>query len=204
MKKKIKAINDRMDRHRDLMTSFNSKLYQIELQLEKIKKDSCAPIVVGMDYVTKEPVNTKPKRQQYDTGTNAELRNIIARLRKELSLYRAREFESQMGFMQFVNKGGIKPESNSRSKDDVIVKLNSELIDAQIELVRLRDYAAGLEQQLAAPAVDTKGYEDAFIDGIWYSKRYPSQVSQLSDDELRAEYHHDAVQKAVFPDTINV
>lgn len=204
MKKKIKAINDRLDIQTDTISTIIGKFRGFELELRELRTKMCHPVVDTIDICANKPVNAKPKRQQYDTGTNAELRNIIARLRKELSLYRAREFESQMGFMQFVNKGGIKPESNSRSKDDVIVKLNSELIDAQIELVRLRDYAAGLEQQLAAPAVDTKGYEDAFIDGIWYSKRYPSQVSQLSDDELRAEYHHDAVQKAVFPDTINV
>lgn len=128
----------------------------------------------------------KDKRKAYPSGTNAELRNTIARLQKRLK--QVTEFHE-------MDDGHIV------AKDDVIAKL-SRYNERQLDTIEfLRRENQQLKDKLSAPTADVTGYEDAFIDGFNFAKVLTP--SQRMDDQLRSVYHDRAVQRAVFPDVIN-
>ena len=129
----------------------------------------------------------KDKRKAYPTGTNAELRNTIARLQKRLK--QVTEFHE-------MDDGHIV------AKDDVIERLRAQLNKQQEQNGRLFAKIEELERKIAAPAADVTGYEDAFIDGYKYA--WSGKQTYVTDEyQLRSVYHDRAVQRAVFPDVIN-
>ncbi len=152
----------------------------------------CTPIVHsnGKKYSNNGALKSenKSKANEYPTGTNAELRNTVARLQNRLK---------QMSV--------FNPSDNSFIVQQVADNTSryKQLLDqAANDNQQLRNCIEELERKLAVPPADVTGYEDAFIDGFNFAKvLIPSE--QRTDEQLRIAYHDKAVQRAVFPDTIN-
>jgi hypothetical protein len=151
MKKKV--IKTRLDSHTDIMSAFNSKLYQIQLELEALKKQVQPSFIIGVNDC----------RDATGTGAHSPIRSVTM--------------------------------SETSTSDSAICWQQKE--------VDLRNRILELEKQLAAPAVDTKGYENAFIDGVRYANNWPVSSNEMDDDTLRGVAHKSAIEKLVFPDTIN-
>ncbi len=157
----------------------------------------CTPIVHsnGKKYSNNGALKSenKSKANEYPTGTNAELRNTVARLQNRLK---------QMSV--------FNPSDNSFIVQQVADNTSryKQLLDqAANDNQQLRNCIEELERKLAVPPADVTGYEDAFIDGVRYAEQHmfnpAGHEENNSDYELRSLYHDRAVQRAVFPDVIN-
>ena len=167
------------------------------LRTESGYSEFCTPIVHsnGKKYSNNGALKSenKSKANEYPTGTNAELRNTVARLQNRLK---------QMSV--------FNPSDNSFIVQQVADNTSryKQLLDqAANDNQQLRNCIEELERKLAVPPADVTGYKDAFIDGVRYAEQHmfnpAGHEENNSDYELRSLYHDRAVQRAVFPDVIN-
>ena len=177
------------------------KKKQLKKEVRKLNANSALLFDTAMERINMVSETIKQHTKElYDlrmtgnpTGTNAELRNTVARLQNRLK---------QMSV--------FNPSDNSFIVQQVADNTSryKQLLDqAANDNQQLRNCIEELERKLAVPPADVTGYKDAFIDGVRYAEQHmfnpAGHEENNSDYELRSLYHERAVQRAVFPDVIN-